>query len=129
MSDSEKEYPESVYEFDSSLYPPVTRGGIKPPPERTFVTTTTSTGTLGTWETTKPSTAKVKIESAIEKCVPLPTKVTKKVLIAFIEDGEDGEIAWASHLRLDNVTYEIDEVKSKMVISLDLKDVYGSDDK
>lgn len=98
-------------------------GGIIGPPYPGFSgypPTSPSSGSI--WATPKTAPA--------DKTVDLPKKVTKKVLIAFVDDdGDEDTIVWAANLELVEVQMELTAEKyddPTINLKLSLRDVYGN---
>lgn len=110
----------------------LTGGTLKIP---STITTTTSGGSYtiasgGMWTAPGPGFPVAATPMPALEDIDFPRKVTKKVLIAFIdedEDDEDANVVWAGNLRLKDVDIHIDPDgdDSDVTITLSLKDYYG----
>ncbi len=89
--------------------------------------TTPSWGTVPPAPVTPTPAAKPGKAKGVEQ-VPLPSKFTPKVLLAFLEENEGMEdgLVWAAHLLAEHFEMRLEDGEIRLVMEFSLRDHYGN---
>lgn len=84
------------------------------------------TGTM-VWPTSPPATPAAAPKKKAAQ-VPLPSKFTEKVLVAFLEEreGMDDELVWAAHLLSEHFEMRLEDGEIRLVLEFSLRDHYDN---
>lgn len=98
-------------------------GGMLSSPGYVFPATATTRGGM-LYPTESPNKRR--------KTVPLPSRFTEKILLAFIDENDpdnDTNVLWAAHLKPEFIEMTSEHGETFLKLTLSLEDVYGTDNK